>query len=395
MVIVVVIDSFGMGASADAGEYGDTGAHTARSAALGGPGGRAAWPTLRAWGLGNAAALRGDLLPGVEPVAQPWADFGLMAGASPGKDTVTGHWELAGVVLERPLAIFPPAFPSFPQALLDAFADAFGTAVLGNKAASGTEIIASLGEEHRRTGCPIFYTSADSVIQIAAHEAVVPPERLYAWCQWVRAYCDRERIAVGRIIARPFTGEAGAFRRTAGRKDFSMALPEPGLLPRLVDADVETVGIGKIGDIFNHSGLTVDYPDKGNPACLARLHTLAKERAGTRTFVFVNLVDTDMVFGHRRDPKGYHDAVVRVDKALSEIVPVLHPGDALIVTADHGCDPGFRGTDHTREDVPLLVYRPPANGNSLGIRPGFADLAQAIAVHYSATALPHGGAFPL
>ncbi|MCC5841727.1 MAG: phosphopentomutase [Opitutales bacterium] len=395
MVIVVVIDSFGMGASADAEQYGDVGAHTARSAACGGPEGRAVWPTLRDGGLGNAAALRGDSLPGVPLVDRPRARFGLMVGASPGKDTVTGHWELAGVVLKQPLAIFPPECPSFPRDLIDAFSGEFGTGVLGNHAASGTEVIASLGEEHVRKNWPIFYTSADSVIQIAAHEAVVPVERLYAYCQWVRAYCDRKGIAAGRVIARPFEGVPGDFRRTSRRKDFSMAMPERGLLPRLNDVGVRTVGVGKIGDIFNHCGLTEDYPGKGNPACLDRLKRLAKENAEERSLLFVNLVDTDMVFGHRRDPQGYHNAVAQVDGVLWEIAESLKGNDVLIVTADHGCDPGFRGSDHTREDVPLLAYSRHCRGTGLGIRSSFADLAQSLAAHFGAEQLPVGEAFPL
>lgn len=395
MVIVVVIDSFGMGASADASAYGDAGAHTARSAALGGPGGSARWPFLREAGLGNAAALRGDDLPGVPPVDRPKARFGLMKGASPGKDTVTGHWELAGVVLNQPLAIFSPHCPSFPEDLIKAFSEAFKTGILGNQAASGTEIIASLGEEHLRRQWPIFYTSADSVIQIAAHESVVPIQRLYAYCQWVRSYCDRHGIAAGRVIARPFEGAPGGFRRTPRRKDFSMAMPERGLLPRLIDAGVETLGVGKIGDIFNHSGLSEDYPDKGNEACLKRLTQLAKVRAGTRCLIFANLVDTDMIYGHRRDPQGYHNAVAEVDAVLGDLADRLTERDVLVVTADHGCDPGFSGTDHTREDVPLLVYHGGSDGASLGFRPSFADLAQSVAAHFGAEALPRGNAFSL
>ncbi len=391
ILCVVVIDSFGMGALPDAAAYGDAGAHTAahQAAAVGG----ARWPVLTRWGLGNAAALRGDRIAGVPPAARPEASSGLMALRSPGKDTVTGHWELAGVVLDKPLKIFAPGPPSFPPDLLDAFRVEFGTDVLGDCAASGTEIIRRLGGEHCRTGHPIVYTSADSVVQIAAHEAAVPVERLYAMCAFMRKQCDV--LQVGRVIARPFEGGAGNYRRTARRKDFAMAVPGATVMHPLRRAGVRTVAIGKIGDIFNNAGFDAVYPDKGNDACLGRLESLLRERFTQPAFVFVNLVDTDMVHGHRRDPRGYHDAVAVIDKRLAALSPLLRGGDRIIVTADHGCDPCHPGTDHTREYVPVLVFGPGHVPEDLGIRPTLADLAQSLAAAFGAEPLETGTAFVL
>ncbi len=391
IICVVVIDSFGMGALPDAADYGDEGAHTGahQAAAVGG----ARWPLLSRWGLGNAAALRGDRIPGVPPAARPEASAGLMALRSPGKDTVTGHWELAGVVLNRPLRIFPPGPPSFPRDLLDAFRAEFDTSVLGDCAASGTEIIQRLGDEHCRTGHPIVYTSADSVVQIAAHEDVVPLERLYAMCAFMRERCDA--LQVGRVIARPFEGAAGEYRRTARRKDFAMRVPGETVMAPLRRAGVRTVAVGKIGDIFNNEGFDDIHPDKGNDACLGRLETLLRARFDRPAFVFVNLVDTDMVYGHRRDPRGYHDAVAVIDERLAALAALLRRDDRLIVTADHGCDPCHRGTDHTREYVPVLIYGPGHASTDLGIRPTLADLAQSLDAAFGADPLANGTAFRL
>lgn len=391
IVCAVVIDSFGMGALPDADAYGDAGAHTAahQAAAVGG----AKWPLLCRWGLGNAAALRGDRIHGVPAVARPEASHGLMAGRSPGKDTVTGHWELAGVPLEAPLTLFPPGPPSFPPDLVDGFRTEFGTGILGNRAASGTEIIQSLGDEHRRTGFPIVYTSADSVVQIAAHEAVVPLERLYAMCAFMRARCDVLRV--GRVIARPFEGAAGNYRRTPRRKDFSMEVPGAPIMKPLRQGGVETVAVGKIGDIFNHGGFDRIHPDKGNAACLDRLESLLRARFERSAFVFANLVDTDMIHGHRRDPRGYHNAVAEVDTRLAALSRLLRPGDRMIVTADHGCDPCHTGTDHTREYVPVLVWGPGHTPENLGVRPTLADAGQSICAYFGTDAAAHGTAFTL
>lgn len=394
-VLVLVIDSFGIGSMPDAADYGDAGAHTALHICE--AVGEVRWPELGRLGLGEAARLLGFALPGVDAGEGPVAHYGVMRERSPGKDTTTGHWELAGVVLDAPFHEFPAEPPSFPPELLDPFRKAFGCAVLGNRAASGTEIIARLGEEHLRDGSPIVYTSADSVFQIAAHEAVVPVPRLYQMCEYIRRLCDDLGLRVGRVIARPFAGEAGRFARTGRRKDFSIALPGPCLMDHLRAAGVRTRAVGKIADIFSGQGIDESYPDKGNPACLARTLALLDEPTGGPEFIFVNLVDTDMIFGHRRDPDGYHEAVSAIDGMLPALEARLAPGDVLVVTADHGCDPTWRGTDHTREHVPLLTYRRDRGepARSLGVRNSFADLAASIARAFGAAPPSHGEPFSL
>jgi phosphopentomutase len=384
--VLIVIDSFGIGSAPDAEEYGDEGANTAVHIAESVGGAR--WPTLKRYGLGNAAALLGKEMPGCEPVDEPTAIFGVMAQKSPGKDTTTGHWELAGIELDRPFGTFPPEPPSFPEELVSKFEAETGRKILGNKAASGTVIIEELGREHIRTGNPICYTSADSVFQIAAHEEVIPPEELYRMCETARRLCDAYYVA--RIIARPFVGEPGSFTRTSGRRDFSLPLPGPSILDHLQVCGVITAGVGKIGDIFNEQGLTVSHHDKGNEACIDRVESLLAEESGGPRFVFVNLVDTDMIYGHRRDPKGYHDSVMQTDMRLNEILKLLGEGDLLIVTADHGCDPTFEGTDHTREFVPLLAVRKGQQGGSLGIRHGLSDVAAGLAVFFGCPEYPRG-----
>jgi len=375
---LIVIDSFGIGAMPDASKYGDEGANTALHICQAVSGTK--WPILQALGLGNCSALLGDVLPGCEPHPTPRASFGVLAERSPGKDTTTGHWELAGILLDRPFHTFPPTYPSFPLDLVEAFERETGRQILGNKAASGTEIIQELGEEHLRTGNPICYTSADSVFQIAAHEEVIPLEELYRICKIARKLCDPLNVA--RVIARPFVGKPGAFVRTKNRKDFSIPLPAPSVLNVLQASGVRTIGVGKIGNIFDESGLDENYPDKGNPACLDRTRSLLQRKRSGKEFVFVNLVDTDMVYGHRRDVRGYFQAVSEIDHALKGMLPYLETGDCLVVTADHGCDPTFKGTDHTREYVPLLVYQPGMEGVSLGIRDTFADVASFVCRYF-------------
>ncbi|GAB4306365.1 MAG: phosphopentomutase [Promethearchaeota archaeon] len=375
---VIVIDGFGAGALPDAADYGDEGANTVLHAleATAGDPGAPDWPNLQALGLGNAAGDLGFDLPGCEPVEDPLASWGAMRAQSPGKDTISGHWEIAGIVLEHAFATFPPGYPSFPEPLVRAFEAEVGRRVLGNKAASGTEIIEELGEEHARTGRPIVYTSADSVFQIAAHEEVIPVDRLYEICRVARRLCDPYRVA--RVIARPFVGEPGSFVRTRHRHDFTMKPPEPPCTEFLRAAGVRTVGVGKIGDIFAGEGLDESFPDQGNPACLKRTLELAREVRATDQLVFVNLVDTDMLFGHRRDPAGYRSEVARVDEALGQLLALLGEGDLLVVTADHGNDPTYRGTDHTREHAPLLVHAPGTLGRDLGVREGFSDVARTL-----------------
>jgi phosphopentomutase len=370
--ITVIIDSFGIGAAPDADFYGDSGANTALHIAERVPGPK--WPALRAMGLGNCSLLVGGDLPGCGDVIAPEASYGVLKPASPGKDTTTGHWEIAGLILEKPFFTFPADYPSFPAELVADFEKGTGRKILGNRAASGTEIIRDLGEEHLRTGNPICYTSADSVFQVAAHEEIIPLEELYEICETARRLCDP--LGVSRVIARPFTGKAGAFTRTAGRRDFSISLPGPTILNRLQESGVHTVGVGKIGNIFNESGLDESPHDTGNPACLARtIEILRRPPRSGGEFVFVNLVDTDMIFGHRRDPEGYCGAVGLVDEGIFRIRELLGEDDLFIISADHGCDPTFPGTDHTREFVPLLACRRGLKGGPLGIRDTFADVA--------------------
>ncbi len=375
--VVLVIDAFGIGAAPDADDYGDRGAHTLRSVcASGTTGTTAAWPTLLDLGLGNCAALTGPPVQGCPPVRDPLASCGAMKQKSTGKDTTTGHWELAGVVMEQGFHVFPAAFPSFPPELTSRLEEATGYRLLGNKAASGTQIIEELGPIQMSDGGLICYTSADSVFQIAAHEQVVPLEELYRCCLSARKICDEYNIA--RVIARPFEGSAGSYTRTAGRRDYSIDLPSPTMLDVLQEHGVETVGIGKIGDIFNHQGLTRSLPDKGNGKCMARLKSVLKQDAVNDQLIFVNLVDTDMLFGHRRDPLGYYRAIEDIDRELPDIMTLLSDDDFLIISADHGCDPGFKGTDHTREFVPLIYYQPNRNPVDLGIRESFTDVAASV-----------------
>lgn len=389
--VVLVIDSFGIGALPDADKYGDIGANTALHISEKASGG-AKWPNLCKLGLGNASMLLGNELKGCPPADKPLASFGVMAEASPGKDTTTGHWELAGIILDKAFPVFPAEYPSFPAELTDAFEKETGLKILGNKAASGTAIIDELGEEHMRTGYPICYTSADSVFQIAAHEKIIPVEELYSICEAARKICDP--YMVGRVIARPFEGEPGSFTRTSRRHDYSIALPEESILDHLRAQGVKTTGVGKIGDIFNLQGIDETWPDKGNEACIERLAGLLKNPAPENgEFIFVNLVDTDMIYGHRRDVQGYHDAVAAVDQALPGLMELLDEGDLLAVTADHGCDPAFRGTDHTREYVPLLWYLKGESGQEFGIRSSFTDLAQSLTAFFNVNPFKKGNFF--
>jgi phosphopentomutase len=382
--LVLVIDALGIGALPDADDYGDAGAHTLRSIC------RAAqkntqvqWPNLLALGLGNAAALTVEELSNCPPVPGPTASFGAMIEQSRGKDTTTGHWELAGLISARGFHIFSPAYPSFPPELVARLEQATGYKLIGNRAVSGTVIIEELGSEQMSGGKIIGYTSADSVMQLAAHEAVISPEALYRICEQARTICNDYQVA--RVIARPFTGRPGAFTRTSNRRDFSIELPGPSVLDRLLEHGVETVGIGKIGDIFNHQGLSRSYPDKGNAACLKRVAELLREQQASGQLIFVNLVDTDMLYGHRRDPVGYYRAVQEIDRALTGIIDLLTEHDMLIITADHGCDPGFSGTDHTREYVPLLILRPGRAGRCLGIRASFAEVAATLCAFFKSS----------
>ncbi|MGE5529780.1 MAG: phosphopentomutase [Patescibacteria group bacterium] len=364
-IFLIVLDGVGIGALPDASSYGDAGSNTLvhTAEAVGG----LALPNLARWGLGNLAPL-----PGVPSIGAPAGAWGIMAEAAPGKDTTTGHWELAGLVLKSPFPVYPGGFPA---GLIEAFTRAIGRGVLGNRAASGTEIIAALGAEHLATGKPIVYTSADSVFQIAAHEDLVPVEQLYDWCLAARSLLTGEH-AVARVIARPFTGKPGAFVRTGRRRDFSLPPPGPTILDALSRAGMTVMGFGKIEDIFAHRGLTASNHTIGNTATLAAVEEAVA--ADFQGLAFANCVDFDMLYGHRNDPRGFARALAEADAFLGRIAAALRPGDALCVTADHGCDPTAPGTDHTREYVPLLVTGPGLRPAHLGTRASFADLGASV-----------------
>jgi phosphopentomutase len=379
--VVVVIDSCGAGELPDAAAYGDAGANTlgnlARSV------GGLELPTLQRWGLGNLTDIAG-----CPAVAAPRASVGRMSERSHGKDTTTGHWEMMGVVLEKGFTTFPNGFP---EALMQEWLRLSGApGYLGNKTASGTTILDELGAEHLATGKPIVYTSADSVFQIAAHEEKVPLETLYAWCKAARAAGKAWGIA--RVIARPFVGPGpGRFKRTYNRHDFSQPPPET-VLDLLAAAGVRTTGIGKIPDIYDGHGIASSIHTEGNADGLRKTEALLRASAEPG-FVFVNLVDTDMLYGHRRDPKGYAQALRDIDAALPALASALRPGDVLALTADHGNDPTFPGSDHTREYAPLVVYSPErAAGRDLGVRSSFCDLGATVADYFGVRA-PRGESF--
>ncbi|MBU1628754.1 MAG: phosphopentomutase, partial [Gammaproteobacteria bacterium] len=316
---------------------------------------------------------------------------GFASEISYGKDTPSGHWEAMGAPVLFDWGYFPTEYPSFPDVLIEALVRESGIpGILGNKAASGTEIIKELGDEHVRTGKPIVYTSADSVFQIAAHENSFGLERLYELCKIARKLVDPYNI--GRVIARPFKGDSGNYFRTGNRHDYSVPPHEETLLDRLVQAGGNVVGIGKIPDIFAHRGISVDIPADGNEALF---NAMLKETklAGDRTLVFTNFVDFDMKYGHRRDVVGYARALEAFDKRLPEFELLLQSGDIAIITADHGCDPTFEGTDHTREYVPLLVFGPGVQSGSIGHRKTFADIAQSLSKHFDLSSFQYGESF--
>jgi phosphopentomutase len=365
-VLLIVLDSCGCGGDPAAAAYGDEGADTLGHTAEAVSG--ISLPSLEAMGLGNIVRMRG-----VAASPSPTAAYGRMQEASVGKDTTTGHWELAGLPTSEPFQVYPDGFPAD---LIEAFSKETKRPVIGNKAASGTVIIEELGEEHIATGAWIVYTSADSVFQIAAHETLVPLSELYAACKVARRLCDPLRVA--RIIARPFVGDPGAFKRTYNRHDFGMPPPGPTLLDHLKEARLPVVGVGKIGDIFSGRGLTESIHTEGNADGLEKTHErFARLDAG---LLFVNLIDFDMLFGHRRNPEGFAQALVELDAFLPKILARVGPSDLLLLTADHGNDPTHAGTDHTREQVPILAFGPEgAAGSRLGTRTTFADAAATIA----------------
>lgn len=373
-VVLITLDGCGVGALPDAEGYGDAGANTLLHVAE--ARGGLTLPHLERLGLGNILRL-----PGVTPVAAPRAAWGRMAEASAGKDTTTGHWEIAGIVSEEPMPTWPRGFP---DEIIAAFTRETGVAPLGNIAASGTDILRLLGEEHVRTGRPIVYTSVDSVFQIAAHEAIVPVERLYEICRIARRILDPYRI--GRVIARPFVGTGpDDYRRTPHRHDFSLAPPAPTVLDALTAAGIPVFGVGKIHDIFAGQGIGEYVYSSGNRDGMAK--TLRALMEMTQGLIFTNLVDFDTLYGHRRDARGFGRALEEFDRWLPDGLAALRAGDLLMITADHGCDPTTPGSDHSREYVPLLVWSPiMREGVALGSRASFADVAATIGEGFGVTA---------
>jgi phosphopentomutase len=377
-VILIVLDSVGVGELPDAASYGDQGSNTVGNVAKAVP---LKVPGLRSLGLGRLVDIGG----GREAAR---GAFGRMAERSPGKDSVTGHWEIAGLVLDRPFPTFPEGFPPRVIAELER---RIGRGTLANTVASGTAIVERLGDEHVRTGKPIVYTSADSVFQIAAHEEIVPVEELYRWCEVAYDIVGRG-MGVGRVIARPFTGTAGSYARTANRRDYALPPFAPTLLDVLKDRDLPVVAIGKIDDLFAGHGITEAVHTASDDEGMDEI-AAAMESTGSG-LIFANLVDFDALFGHRNLVTGYAENLERFDLRLRHLLPHLNPTDVLIVTADHGNDPTTPSTDHSREYVPLLIageaVRPEVD---LGTRETFADLGQTIADLFGAPALPNGTSF--
>jgi phosphopentomutase len=369
-VLLIVLDGAGIGAMPDAPDWGDAGADTfghileSRKVRL---------PNLQRYGLGNIRPLAS-----VPPLDQLSGSYGRCALRSNGKDTTTGHWEMAGIVLDRAFPTYPNGFPS---SVIDKFVrETSVPGILGNIPASGTEIIKVLGEEHLKTGKPIVYTSADSVFQIAAHEEVIALERLYEICEIARGILDGEH-KVGRVIARPFLGEPGAFYRTENRHDYAVPPPRENLLPALADEDLDVVCIGKIASIYDSMGVTQDLIAKNNEQSIEQ--TIKALNDSTRGLIFSNLVDFDMLYGHRRDTEGYARALEHFDSRLPEIESAMRDDDVMMITADHGNDPTFPGSDHTREYAPLLVYGKTSRpGINLGTRDSLADIGQTIAANF-------------
>ncbi|HEV7474378.1 MAG TPA: phosphopentomutase [Pyrinomonadaceae bacterium] len=372
-IVLVVLDGAGIGAMPDAPEWGDAGSDTlghileSRNLQL---------PNLQRYGLGNVRPLQN-----VPPLPKPDGSYGRCALKSNGKDTTTGHWEMAGIILQQAFPTYPNGFP---QPILDRFIKETGVpGILGNFAASGTEIIKDLGAEHVSTGKPIVYTSADSVFQIAAHEEIIPLDRLYEICEIARRILDGEH-KVGRVIARPFLGTTGHFYRTENRHDYAVPPPRANLLPALKDEDLDVVCIGKIASIYDSMGVTEDLTAKNNQQSIDQtIHALDQD---TRGLIFSNLVDFDMLYGHRRDTEGYAKALEHFDSSLPHIEAAMRDSDLMIITADHGNDPTFPGTDHTREYAPLLVYGKSARpGINLGTRGSLADIGQTVAENFGLT----------
>jgi phosphopentomutase len=378
-VFVIVLDSVGIGELPDAASYGDDGSdtlgHISRQVGL-------SVPVLASLGLGNIAPLAT-----VPAVAKPAAAYGRMAEASAGKDSVTGHWEIAGIVLDKPFPTFPHGFPAD---VMREFESRIGRGTLGNVAASGTEIIERLGAEHVATGKPIVYTSADSVFQIAAHEDVIPVPELYRICE-IAYELAVEGLGIGRVIARPFVGVAPHFTRTANRHDYAMPPVQETLLDRLTAEGVPVLAIGKIGDLFAGRGIARSQPTKSDAMGMDVIDLAVDSEPGG--LIFANLVDFDTQFGHRNDPAGYASNLEAFDERLRALLPKLRPDDLLVITADHGNDPTTPSTDHSREHVPLLVRGERVQPIDLGTRATFSDLGQTIAENFGVGPLAHGASF--
>ena len=378
-IVWIVLDSVGIGEMPDAAAYGDVGADTlgniARKRKL-------HLPNLGKLGLGNIKPIEN-----VPAADSPLGAYGKCTLASPGKDTTTGHWEMVGIHLEKPFPLFPRGFP---REMMDAFENAIGRKTLGNYAASGTEIIKELGEEHFRTGSPIIYTSADSVFQIAAHEDVIPLWEQYKNCEIAREML-RGPLEVGRVIARPFEGEPGAFKRTSNRHDYAVPPPRGMLLDKLAERGVAVYSVGKIFDVFLGRGIGEHVKSKTNAEGMQL--TLDAMGEAADGLIYVNLVDFDMLYGHRNDVEGYAKALEEADAWLPSAMAAMGEGDLMILTADHGCDPTTPGTDHSREYVPLLVYGPTARpGVNLGVRGSLSDIGQTVAENFG-TAIENGASF--
>lgn len=383
-IFLVVIDGLGIGAQEDAGMYGDENADTLGNVSRIS---QCRLPALQALGLGNIRDLSS-----IPPAEKPVAAFGKMREVSAGKDSTTGHWELAGIQMDEPFPTYPEGFPA---EVVKTFCDGTGTGdVLCNAPYSGTEVIKDFGQEHLQTGKPILYTSADSVFQVACHIDVAPVETLYKWCEFAREEVMTGRHGVGRVIARPFTGKAGSFERLSNRRhDFSKVPPKPNLLTLLQNSDVKTYSVGKIIDLFAGEGFAQFRRTKSNAEGISQLLSLMS--AGIdRSFVFVNLIDTDQIYGHRQDPVGYGKCLEEIDRSIPAMLKKLEKDDLLIFTGDHGNDPADNSTDHTREFVPLLVVKGAGpSGKSLGVRGSFTDVAATILEAFNVKEIPAGNSF--
>lgn len=380
--LLIILDGVGIGELPDAEKYGDKGSNTLGNIAkyMGG----LELPNLQKMGLGNIKKIFG-----YGPSGNPLASYGKLTEISTGKDSTSGHWEIGGVPVDFEFPTYPNGFPT---ELMEDFLSLNDLEnYLANKPASGTQIIDEFGTEHMQTGYPIVYTSADSVFQIAAHEDIIPIERLYEICEVTRNSVCIDENSVGRIIARPFIGVPGKFERTTNRKDFSLTPPSPTILDVLYKNDINTVGIGKINDLFNYSGIKTQVKTHSNLEGINSIISYLKSEENS--FIFANLVDFDVYFGHRNDPDGFHEALVEFDSNLPDILTEMDETDKLIITADHGNDPTMESTDHSREYVPLLYYSPGSEVENLGTRESFSDIAKTIADFYKVENNLHGKSF--